>query len=108
MIESYLTDTIDIKTPAFDLNGVQTGAPVQPGVKARIEDKTSIVRDLQGREVSSSCFLLIDPAATVGFDSLVYLKTQNGTARPDAAKGYAAKKIGRGHGFGFEFWRVWL
>jgi hypothetical protein len=109
VIESYLTDTIDIITELKDANGVVTATTVQSDVKARWEDKNRIIVNQAGKEETSEGFLLVDPAASVSYTSKFKMKKIGGQAIQDPAKLRQPISIGRAHGFaGYEFWRVWL
>ena len=108
MIKAYLTDTIDIINRTYDNYGAVSSEDTQSGIKARIEDKNRIVRDINGNEVASSVFILIDKSATLKYESKIKLKTQNGIALEEANRERAILQLGKGHGFEMGFWRVWL
>lgn len=107
-VDIYLTDKIDILTPAYDEWGVKTGTSTQPDVKARIEDTNQIVRDKNGQEVTAQALLLIDSSATVDYESKIKLKSRNGVDTQIPSKEFAIKKLARAHGFAASHWEVWL
>jgi hypothetical protein len=107
MISTYLTDTVDIVTRIVDQWGAVTET-TQAGVRARWEDKNSIVRDQTGKEVVSNVHLLLDPAALVSYQSMFMLKMRCGKTAELPAKKWPVKSFTKGHGFAILDWEVWL
>jgi len=107
MIDLYLTDLINIIVTTYDQNGVMTET-TQSNVKARIEDKNELVKNRDGKEVASNTYIIVDPDATVTYESRIQLVKQNGVDVQNNTKKYAILKLGKAHGFDNTHWRVWL
>jgi hypothetical protein len=108
LIESYLTDLIDIITDTYDSFGVVTNSIIQSNIKARWEDKNGMVKNMEGQEVVYSGFLIVDPKANLEYNSRVKLLKQNGVITLQSQKERMIIRLGKAHGFDNEYWRVWL
>jgi len=107
MIETYLTDLIDIKTNTFDEWGAKTST-TQSNIKARLEDETKIVRNKDGQEVASNGYFFIDKDAVLTYDTTIVIKKINDVTFLQDDKEYAPISISKAHGFMFEYWEVWF
>jgi len=107
MLDTYLTDEIDIVTTANDEWGVLTTSTVT-GVKARIEDENRVVKNQLGVDVASNCYLMVDPAAVINYTSKIMLKKRNGVAYEHQNKQRAIMKLGKAHSDILDYWEVYL
>lgn len=107
MINSYLTDTIDIVAIAKDDWGVETRSATS-GVLARVEDVNVLVKNNRGEEVIASIHLIVDYDETLSYDYKIQIKTRNGEAYPLSNKDFAIQKMIKAAGFDFSHWEVWL
>lgn len=107
MIEAYLTDTVDIVTRVVDKWG-SVSETTQTGVAARWEDKNSVVRDRTGKDVVSNVHLMLNPSATVTYQSFFKLKTRCGEAADIPDQAWPVKAFTKSRGFENMAWEVWL
>jgi len=107
MIQSYLTDTVDILTRTVDQWGAST-TTTQAGVKARVEDQNTVVRDQNGKEIASEIHIILGPDAIVNYQSFFKIKTRCGVTAEIPDKQWPVKKLSKGHGFTNLTWEVWL
>jgi len=106
LIDSYLTDKIDIVSLAYDEWGVPTES-VQTDVAARIEDKNELIKDREGKEVKSNTFIILSPDAIIDYDSKIIIREKSGETYTFDLK-MAIVKLSRAHNFGLTHWEVWL
>lgn len=107
MINSYLTDRIDIITRVVDQWGASTTS-AQTNVSARVEDKNTIVRDQTGKETAANVHVLLDPMASVSYQSRIKIKSRNGVAAEMPDKEWPIKSLAKGHMRINMTWEVWL
>lgn len=107
MVGSYLTDSVDIITVADDAWGDQHSS-TQVDVAARVEDKNTTVLDANGKEVAANVHIILGPAATVGHNSRIAIKSRAGVPAELPLKTWPVKAFGRGHAFGALTTEVWL
>jgi argonaute-like protein implicated in RNA metabolism and viral defense len=107
LINSYLTDLIDIISYAVDEWGV-TVSSTQTDVKARIENANKILLDVNGKEIQGSSKIILDNSIVVKLTDRIRFKKINGVTVQQDDKLYQVKKIDQAHGFGASHWEVWV
>ena len=107
VIESYLTDTIDIISRTVDEWGA-SHETVQSAVPCRVEDSNRLVMDKDGKEVHADAKLYIIKTATVNYTSRIKIKTRDGEPAELPNKEWPIKKLLKAHGFFISHWEVWL
>lgn len=107
MIEMYLTDRINIIVQTYDQDGVMTET-TQSNVKARIEDTNELVKDINGKEVVSNALILVDPKATITYESRIQMVKRNGVDTQIKDKKFAIITLEKAHGFSNSHWEVRL
>ena len=107
MINSYLTDTVDLVRRVVDAWGSSTSATVVD-VAARVEDKNRIVRDKDGKEVAANIHVMLDPGAVVDYQTFIKIKSRCGQVAELPLKEWPVKSLSKTHMFGQSAWEVWL
>jgi hypothetical protein len=107
MIDSYLTDTIDIMTRTVDDWGASSET-TQASVKCRVEDTNRLIMDKDGKEVHAEAHLFIDKKAVLSYASRIKIKTRDGEPAELPNKEWPIKKFLKAHGFFISHWEVWL
>lgn len=107
LVNTYLTDTIDIITISSDEWGVITKS-TQSGIAARIEDRNELVKNKDGKEVMAKTFVILNKDATITYESKVKLITKNGVAHPLADKEMTVLNLIKAGGFTASHYEVWL
>lgn len=107
MIGSYLTDIVDLVRVTVDQWGDPTEATTT-GVKARVEDKISVIRDKDGKEFTSEVHLFLRASVAVDYQTFIKVKSRCGVAAGLPLKKWPVKKLAKSHAFGVLCWEVWL
>lgn len=107
MINMYLTDEMTVITVTHDKWGVSTTTEVT-GVACRVEDEHRLLKNREGQEVVSNCYIAADPDVDIKYESRIKITKRNGKAYELPNKQWAIMKIGKAHSDILEYWDIWV
>lgn len=107
IIETYLTDRVDLVTVSVDEWGSSTKT-IEANVKARIENENRLVLDQNGQEVMGHGPIFIHPDYDIKYETRIRIKKRNGVSIDTPDKEYAIKRLDLAHGFQKSHWEAWV
>jgi len=109
MINTYLTDTINIIPILTDINGAIEEAPAVESI-CRVKYEVKTVKSDTGQEIQSTAVLMLPAETTLDNNYKIQVTKIRGEAAPEPTKKYVVIKKGFGHGFSTaQSWlKVWI
>ncbi len=98
LITPFLIDEITRLRRSFDANGVPITS-TETGIKARVEDYNSMIRDVNGQEVKGTMLVITEPNEDILNEDFILVKKKNGVAYHLPNKEFSIKKINNAAGF---------
>jgi len=93
MFRSYSTDIIRVVSRTYDGDGVLISEIESSDLRARVEDANILIRDVDGKEVMPSMFIMFKYDGDLKYVDTILVKTKHGDEFMQPEKEWEIKKI---------------
>lgn len=107
MINNYFVDEITLINDSYDEWGVISSVETT-GIKARVEDDNSIIKNINGKEIQAEMIILCGKDNNITDHTKIKIIKKGGIAYTQADKKWDIKRLGLQVGFSSSHWELYL